>query len=965
MARPSNNPNDKNKEKKSHETPLSKQYNQIKLKYPGAMLLFRVGDFYETFGEDAVRASKILNITLTRRNNGNADDHLAGFPHHSLDNYLPRLVRAGERVAICDQLEDPATAKGIVKRGVTELVTPGVSYNDNVLDMKQNNYLACISFSSFSKEVVGIAFLDISTGEFLCSQGNVAYIEKLLQSFSPSEVLFCKKNRQEYTQLFGDKYLTFGLDDWAFKHDFAYPLLTNHFKTNNLKGFGIESLTEGIIAAGVIMHYLSETEHKQVGHISRINRLEEEKYVWLDKFTIRNLELVSAQQEGGIPLIQILDHTMTPMGARLLRKWLVLPLKEKSQIQERLNTVSYFKENEELRESLESHLKQIGDLERLISKVAVRRINPRELLALKKSLLHIEPIRWQLINGKPLEVIGGFRSEKDARELAVSGGVFDDNTERNEISSNDFLNEVLNPEYAKSAVGSQQSTVEETDINVEKVELENQSSKIENRKLELLRKYADQLNPCQFLLDKIQKELRDDLPLLSNQGGMIRQGVDEDLDALLSIAFTGKDFLMQIQNREIERTGITSLKISFNRVFGYYLEVTNSHKDKVPEDWIRKQTLVNAERYITPELKEYEETILGAEDKIHLIEQRIFNELVNVANDYIHQIQQNAKIIAVLDVLTNFAKVAIKNNYSKPEVSDSKILNVINGRHPVIEQQLPLGEKYVPNDLYLDDVTQQIIIITGPNMAGKSALLRQTALIVLMAQIGCFVPATEAKIGIVDKVFTRVGASDNLSKGESTFMVEMTETASILNNLSDRSLVLMDEIGRGTSTYDGVSIAWAIAEYLHNHSDCRPKTLFATHYHELNELANDFSRVKNFNVSVKEINGKVIFMRKLQEGGSEHSFGIHVAQLAGIPQNVVYRASEILVELEKNRSKEQHRQTIREMPKQNFQMAIFEAEKNPKTEKIENLLKNLDINTMSPIEALLKLNEVKRIFEGK
>ena len=956
MARPSNNPNDKTKEKKSHETPLSKQYNQIKLKYPGALLLFRVGDFYETFGEDAVRASKILNITLTRRNNGNADAHLAGFPHHSLDNYLPRLVRAGERVAICDQLEDPATAKGIVKRGVTELVTPGVSYNDNVLDMKHNNYLASISFSSFSKEVVGIAFLDISTGEFLCSQGNVAYIEKLIQSFSPSEVLFCKKNRQEYTQIFGDKYLTFGLDDWAFKHDFAYPLLTNHFKTNNLKGFGIESLTEGIIAAGVIMHYLAETEHRQVGHISRINRLEEEKYVWLDKFTIRNLELVSAQQEGGIPLIQILDQTMTPMGARLLRKWLVLPLKEKSQIQERLNTVSYFKENEELRESLESHLKQIGDLERLISKVAVRRINPRELLALKKALLHIEPIRWQLINGKPLEIAGGFRSEKDARELAVGGGFFDD-TEGNEISSDDFLNEVLNPTYGQSVVKEAEIAISNNSTLESGTPLALNSA--------LLKRYADQLNPCQFLLDKIQKELRDDLPILSNQGGMIRQGVDEDLDHLLGIAFTGKDFLMQIQNREIERTGITSLKISFNRVFGYYLEVTNSHKDKVPEDWIRKQTLVNAERYITPELKEYEETILGAEDKIHVIEQRIFNELVNVANEYIQQIQQNAKIIAVLDVLTNFAKVAVKNNYSKPEVSDSKVLNVINGRHPVIEQQLPLGEKYVPNDLYLDDVTQQIIIITGPNMAGKSALLRQTALIVLMAQIGCFVPATEAKIGIVDKVFTRVGASDNLSKGESTFMVEMTETASILNNLSDKSLVLMDEIGRGTSTYDGVSIAWAIAEYLHNHSDCRPKTLFATHYHELNELANDFSRVKNFNVSVKEINGKVIFMRKLQEGGSEHSFGIHVAQLAGIPQNVVYRASEILVELERNRSKEQHRQTIREMPKQNFQMAIFEAEKNPRTEKIEALLKNLDINTISPIEALLKLNEVKRVFEGK
>ncbi len=958
MARPSNNPNDKSKAKKG-ETPLAKQYNQIKLKYPGALLLFRVGDFYETFGEDAVRASKILNITLTRRNNGNADDHLAGFPHHSLDNYLPRLVRAGERVAICDQLEDPATAKGIVKRGVTELVTPGVSYNDNVLDMKQNNYLASVSFASFSKDILGVAFLDISTGEFLCSQGNVSYIEKLLQSFSPSEVLYCKKNRQEFTQIFGDKFLTFALDDWAFKHEFAYPLLTNHFKTNNLKGFGIESLTEGIIAAGVIMHYLSETEHKQVGHISRINRLEEEKYVWLDKFTIRNLELVSAQQEGGIPLIQILDQTMTPMGARLLRKWLVLPLKEKSQIQERLNTVSYFKENEELRESLEAHLKQIGDLERLISKVAVKRINPRELLALKKALLHIEPIRWQLLNGKPLEIVGGFRSEKDVREMTVGGGDFDDDTERNEISSDDFLNEVLNPEYGQSAVGSQQSAVEEEKTVI------STNSQLTAHRSELLKKYADQLNPCQFLLDKIQKELRDDPPLLSNQGGMIRQGVDDELDQLLSIAYTGKDFLMQIQNREIERTGISSLKISFNKVFGYYLEVTNAHKDKVPEDWIRKQTLVNAERYITPELKEYEETILGAEDKINVIEQRIFNELVNVANDYIHQIQQNAKIIAVLDVLTNFAKVAVKNNYSKPQVSDSKVLNVKNGRHPVIEQQLPLGEKYVPNDLYLDDVSQQIIIITGPNMAGKSALLRQTALIVLMAQIGSFVPATEAEIGIVDKVFTRVGASDNLSKGESTFMVEMTETASILNNLSDRSLVLMDEIGRGTSTYDGVSIAWAIAEYLHNHSNFRPKTLFATHYHELNELANDFSRIKNFNVSVKEINGKVIFMRKLQEGGSEHSFGIHVAQLAGIPQNVVFRASEILVELEKNRSKEQHRQTIREMPKQNFQMAIFEAEKNPKFEKIEGLLKTLDINTMSPIEALLKLNEVKRVFEDK
>jgi DNA mismatch repair protein MutS len=961
MARPSNNPNDKSKAKKN-ETPLAKQYNQIKAKYPGALLLFRVGDFYETFGEDAVRASKILNITLTRRNNGNADDHLAGFPHHSLDNYLPRLVRAGERVAICDQLEDPATAKGIVKRGVTELVTPGVSYNDNVLDMKRNNYLASVSFSSFSKEIVGIAFLDISTGEFLCSQGNVSYIEKLLQSFSPSEVLFCKKNRQEFTNYFGDKFNTFGLDDWAFKHEFAYPLLTNHFKTNSLKGFGVESLTEGVIAAGVIMHYLAETEHKEVGHISRINRLEEEKYVWLDKFTIRNLELVAAQQEGGIPLIQILDQTMTPMGARLLRKWLVLPLKEKSLIQERLNTVSYFKENEELRESLENHLKQIGDLERLISKVAVRRINPRELLALKKALLHIEPIRWQLMNGKPLAMTGGLRSEHDSYQLSVNSEQtekYDGEAKINkEISSDDFLNEVLNPD--NSMLDVRESN---TEYRKEVSDIKHQTSNIEQNKSEILIKYADQLNPCQFLLDKIQKELRDDPPLLSNQGGMIRQGVDEELDHLLGIAYTGKDFLLQIQNREIERTGITSLKISFNKVFGYYLEVTNAHKDKVPEDWIRKQTLVNAERYITPELKEYEETILGAEDKINVIEQRIFNELVNVANEYIHQIQQNAKIIAVLDVLTNFAKIAEKNNYSKPQVSADKVLNVKNGRHPVIEQQLPLGEKYVPNDLYLDDATQQIIIITGPNMAGKSALLRQTALIVLMAQIGCFVPATEAQIGLVDKVFTRVGASDNLSKGESTFMVEMTETASILNNLSDRSLVLMDEIGRGTSTYDGVSIAWAIAEFLHNHANYRPKTLFATHYHELNELANDFPRIKNFNVSVKEINGKVIFMRKLQEGGSEHSFGIHVAQLAGIPQNVVYRASEILIELEKNRAKEQHRQTIREMPKQNFQMSIFEAEKNPKFEKVEALLKTLDINTMSPIEALLKLNEIKKALE--
>ncbi len=887
MARPSNSDSPK-PAKKANETPLAKQYNQIKAKYPGALLLFRVGDFYETFGEDAVRASKILGIVLTRRNNGNADDQLAGFPHHSLDVYLPKLVRAGERVAICDQLEDPATAKGIVKRGVTELVTPGVSFNDNVLNIKQNNYLAAISFASFSKEIIGISFLDVSTGEFLCSQGTPAYIEKLLQSFMPSEVLFCKKNRQDFAQLFGDKFNTFCLEEWVFTHDFAYPILTNHFKTNSLKGFGVENLREGVTAAGVILHYLAETEHREIGHIVRINRLEEDKYVWLDKFTIRNLELVFAQQEGGVPLIDILDHTHTPMGARLLRKWLVLPLKEKSLIQDRLHTVACFKENVSLREGIVQHLKPIGDLERLISKVAVRRINPREVLQLKKALSHIQPIK---------ELLQIF-----IQQAGVSQGV------------------------------------------------------------DTLRKYTDQLNPCAFLLEKINKELKDEVPIVTNQGNMIREGVDEELDRLLKIAYSGKDFLLQLQNREIERTGISSLKISFNKVFGYYLEVTNAHKDKVPNDWIRKQTLVNAERYITPELKEYEETILSAEDKIFVIEQRIFNELVQVANEYVHQIQQNAKILAVLDVLSNFAHIAEKHHYTQPSVSDAKVLKITAGRHPVIEQQLPVGEQFIPNDLYLDDNQQQIIIITGPNMAGKSALLRQTALIVLMAQIGCFVPAEAAEIGIVDKVFTRVGASDNLSKGESTFMVEMTETASILNNLSDRSLVLMDEIGRGTSTYDGVSIAWAIAEYLHNHPQYKPKTLFATHYHELNELANDFKRIKNFNVSVKEVGNKIIFMRKLTEGGSEHSFGIHVAQLAGMPQHVVHRASEILVELEKNRSKETHRQTIKEMPKQQIQMRIFEAETSPNRAKIEEMLKKIDVNTISPIEALLKLHEMKKIL---
>ncbi|MFC5408875.1 DNA mismatch repair protein MutS [Larkinella bovis] len=882
--------------KKTAETPLNRQYNQIKAKYPGAILLFRVGDFYETFGEDAVKASRILGITLTKRNNGGANEDLAGFPHHSLDTYLPKLVRAGERVAICDQLEDPAMAKGIVKRGVTELVTPGVSFNDNVLDTRRNNYLAAVHFAkgTGAEAQFGVAFLDISTGEFLTSQGNTAYIDKLLQSFNPSEVLFCKKYRKDFVELFGDKFHTYTLEDWAFTYDFSYPLLTQHFQTSSLKGFGVEGLADGIVAAGVVLHYLNETEHKDVGHIARLTRLEEDKYVWLDRFTIRNLELVSAQQEGGIPLIQILDQTLTPMGARLLRKWLLLPLKDKPLIEERLNTVELLKDSQSddgqlsLREALGQHLKQIGDLERLISKVAVRRISPREMVQLKRSLAHILPIKELLITA-----------------------------------------------LAQQPVSSS------------------------------IKKYADQLNPCTFLVDRIEAELKEEAPVVSNQGGMIQSGVNADLDALHAIAFSGKDFLVQLQNREIQRTGISSLKVAYNKVFGYYLEVSNAHKSRVPEDWIRKQTLVNAERYITPELKEYEDKILNAEDQIFMIEQRMFNDLVLAAGEYVNHIQQNARVISVLDVLASFAKVAEKNRYVKPTITNTRVLQFKDGRHPVIEQQLPPGEPYVPNDLYLDDETQQIIIITGPNMAGKSALLRQTALIVLMAQTGCFVPASEAEIGIVDKIFTRVGASDNLSRGESTFMVEMTETASILNNLSERSLVIMDEIGRGTSTYDGVSIAWSIAEYLHNHPQYRAKTLFATHYHELNELATDLPRIKNFNVAVKEMGNKVIFLRKLKEGGSEHSFGIHVAQMAGMPAKIVSRAGEILRELESQRegAGDTKRETLREMPKANdITLKIFDAG-DPKAEAVKEKLRKMDINTLTPIEALLKLNELLKMIE--
>ena len=878
---------------KPKETPLNRQYNQIKSKYPGAMLLFRVGDFYETFGEDAIRASRILGIVLTKRNNGGAQEELAGFPHHSLDTYLPKLVRAGERVAICDQLEDPAVAKGIVRRGVTELVTPGVSFNDNVLDTRRNNYLAAVHFGKQNN--FGVAFLDVSTGEFLTTQGTKEYIEKLLQSFAPSEVLYCKKHRQEFGELFGDKFHTFSLEDWAFTHEFGYEILIKHFQTTSLKGFGVEALTDGIVSAGVILRYLADTEHKEVKHITRLTRLDEEKYVWLDRFTIRNLELVYPQQEGGVPLIQILDQTVTPMGARLLRKWLVLPLKDKAPIEERLQTVEYFLQHDELLEEITQHLKQIGDLERLISKVAVRRINPRELVQLKKSLSHIAPVKELLQKA--------WNEEKKAKE------------EGETVTASTPL-----------------------------------------------RKYADQLNACEFLLEKIEAELREDPPTVTNQGGMIKSGIDAELDKLHQLAFSGKDYLIQIQNREIERTGITSLKIAYNKVFGYYLEVTNSHKNRVPADWIRKQTLVNAERYITPELKEYEDKILSAEEKIFVIEQRLFNDLVMMANDYVAAVQQNARVVSVLDALASFARVARKNNYHKPRITDEKSLNIKEGRHPVIEQQLPLGESYVPNDLYLDDQKQQIIIITGPNMAGKSALLRQTALIVLMAQMGSFVPATEAEVGLVDKIFTRVGASDNLSRGESTFMVEMTETASILNNLSERSLVLMDEIGRGTSTYDGVSIAWSIAEFLHNHPRHRAKTLFATHYHELNQLAEDFPRVKNYNVAVKEVGNKVIFLRKLKEGGSEHSFGIHVAQMAGMPQEIVLRANDILHSLEKSHQKQETTKAVKEMPKVNYQMTLFEPQ-DPRIEELKTKLKSLDINTLSPIEALLKLNELRRLVE--
>jgi DNA mismatch repair protein MutS len=858
--------------KTSTETPLMKQYNALKAKYPGAVLLFRVGDFYETFGQDAMTASKVLDIVLTKRGNGSASETaLAGFPHHALDTYLPKLVRAGHRVAICDQLEDPRFVKGIVKRGVTELVTPGLSFNDNVLDRKQNNFLASVFCT---KDAFGVSFLDLSTGEFYAAQGNETYVLKLIQGFAPTEVIYCKQFRARFDGLFSNDYSTYALEDWIYGYDYAYEKLTTHFKTTTLKGFGVEDYTEAIVAAGAILHYLDDTEHKDTSHIASISRIDEDRYVWLDRFTVRNLEIVTSQQDSGVPLIDIVDRTVTPMGSRQLRKWMILPLKEKEAIEERLSVVDTFYADNNLTEALIEPLKQIYDLERLISKVAVNRINPREMLQLKRSLKAIEPIRHEL---------------------------------------------------------SQQTTPG-------------------------LQRLANQLHLCDTLVAKIEHELREDVSIATNQGNLIKEGIDAELDELQKIAFSGKDYLLQIQKREVERTGIGSLKISYNKVFGYYLEVSNANKDKVPNDWIRKQTLVNAERYITEELKVYEEKILNAEDKLIVIEQRIYNGLIAAATAFVPQIQLNARVIAQLDCLLSFAVVARANKYARPQINDSYIVDIKAGRHPVIEKQLPVGEPYIPNDIYLDSEKQQVLIITGPNMAGKSALLRQTALIVLLAQMGSFVPADAANIGIVDKVFTRVGASDNLSKGESTFMVEMIETASILNNLSHRSLILMDEIGRGTSTYDGVSIAWAIVEYLHNHKDFKPKTLFATHYHELNQLEEDLTRVRNFNVSVKEVGDKIIFMRKLKEGGSEHSFGIHVAQLAGMPNRIVLRANEILHFLEKDKHKNEDKKRMENIPVATPQMSLFAAD--PRFVELEEKLAKIDINTISPVEALLKLNEL-------
>lgn len=861
-------------------TPLMQQYNAIKVKYPGALLLFRVGDFYETFGEDAIKAASILGIVQTKRGNGTeSETALAGFPHHSLETYLPKLVRAGQRVAICDQLEDPKQTKTIVKRGVTELVTPGVSYNDNIVQQKSNNYLASIFID---KTQIGISFLDISTGEFLVAQGTQSYIDKLLQGFKPTEVIMSRKQSKEFLDLFGNQYYTYTLDEWPYTGDYASESLLKHFEVNSMKGFGIDRMPVGIVAAGVALHYLNETEHRNLQHISNIARIEEDRHMWLDRFTVRNLELIGSANENATTLSDVLDQTASPMGARLLKRWIVMPLKDRKSIQERLDVVAYFTEHKELRDALIQEIKYVGDLERLISKIGLQKASPREIVQLKRALYAIEKLK----------------------------------------------------------------------------ELTNQENS------EALRVIAEQLNVCGIIRDKIEKEVFAEPPVALNKGNVIADGVDDELDRLRKIAFGGKDYLIEIQKREAEATGIPSLKIAFNNVFGYYLEVTNTHRDKVPSEWIRKQTLVNAERYITEELKEYEDQILGAEEKIQVIENRLYAELLVAIAAYIKPIQLNAQLLAKLDVLLNFSVIAEKNYYVQPEISESKVLDIKGGRHPVIEKKMAIGEDYITNDVYLDNDTQQVIIITGPNMAGKSALLRQTALIVLMAQIGSFVPVKEAKIGLVDKIFTRVGASDNLSSGESTFMVEMNETASIMNNLSDRSLILLDEIGRGTSTYDGISIAWAIAEFLHNHPTAKAKTLFATHYHELNELTNSMPRIKNYNVTVKEVNNKVIFLRKLVPGGSEHSFGIHVAKLAGMPPKLLSRANEILKRLEQERTGgEQIKDSMRKIQKQAYQLQMFSID-DPVLEKIRDMLNNLDVNTLTPVEALMKLDEIQRLLKN-
>lgn len=870
----------KAKNKKSEETPLMRQYNQIKSKYPGALLLFRVGDFYETFGEDAIKASRILGIILTKRRNGAASEiELAGFPHHSLAVYMPKLVRAGERVAICDQLEDPKMTKTIVKRGVTEVVTPGVAFNDQVLEQKKNNFLAAVNIG---KNKIGVAFLDISTGEFLLAEGSEEYIDKLLQGFEPSEVLYSRSHQERFSALYGDRFYTFRQEDWVYTEDYGREKLNTHFQTKNLKGFGVEEMTQAIIAAGAVLEYVSSMEHKKLGHITKLSRIEEDNYVWLDRFTARNLELVYSPHENGQTLLSVLDRTVTPMGGRMMKRWMVLPLKDLKAIEARHDAVEAFLSNEDIAFELGERLGGIYDLERLASKIAVGKINPREVIQLKNTLLELTHI---------------------------------------------------------------QELLKETQVKA-------------------LLSIADRMNPCEQLTTMIAQQLDEDAAVQIGKGKVIADGYNEELDELRDLLSSGHTFLENLQKRESERTGIQSLKVAFNNVFGYYLEVRNTYKDKVPEDWVRKQTLVSSERYITEELKIYEEKILGAEDKIDILERQLFAELVLSMADYIHTIQANANLIGQTDCLVSFGKVSKTQNYSRPQMNEGYAIDIKDGRHPVIEAQMKMGEEYVPNDVYLDNDTQQIIMITGPNMSGKSAILRQTALISLMAQIGCFVPAKSAKLGLVDKIFTRVGASDNISSGESTFMVEMNETASILNNLSSRSLVLLDEIGRGTSTYDGISIAWAIAEYIHENKEARCKTLFATHYHELNEMTNKFERIKNYTVSVKEVGTKILFLRKLIEGGSEHSFGIHVAKLAGMPNAVVQRASKMLRELEKSNRGSDREKVVEAGNAPDMQLSFFQLD-DPVLENIREEVMSIDIDTLTPVEALFKLNEIKKMVGGK